>query len=456
MMIKTPRHMAVEILNRVEEEGAYAEPLLDASLSCARETKLQDRRLITQIVYGTLRMRGHLDWIIERLYRGKFDSMDVSIKNILRTGLYQLLFTEKIPDFAIVDEAVEITKKMHRRGSGLVNAILRNFIRKKDQIAYPEIGKDPALNISIVHSHPLWMVKKWIEMFGVEETAALCKANNQIPPAAVRVNTLKTTRERTKEELSQHGFEVKETAFSPDGLIISNPAMSARETDSYASGRIQFQDEASQLIARLVSPKPGENVFDICAGMGGKTTHLAAIMENRGSILALDISEKKIAALCKNVKRLDVAIVDKHVGDAREKPGKAFAESFDRILVDAPCTGLGTLRRNPEIKWRALPADAEKCSVLQKAILGNAAPYLKRGGSLIYSTCTITEEENEEVIEDFTNRHPDFICIRPPDTINSSLVDDHGYFRSYPHRHGTDGFFGAVLVKGMEGEKQND
>ena len=449
MMIKTPRHMAVEILNRVEEEGAYAEPLLDASLSGHPQTKLPDRRLITEIVYGTLRMSGHLDWVIERLYRGKLNTMDVSIKNILRTGLYQLLFTERIPDFAIVDEAVEITKKMRRAGSGLVNAILRNFIRKKDQIAYPEIGKDPAHHISIVHSHPLWMVKKWIEMFGVEETAALCKANNQVPPVTVRVNTLKTTRERTKEELSQLGFEVKETIFSPDGLIISNPTMSVRETDCYTSGRIQYQDEASQLIARLVSPKPGENVLDICAGMGGKTTHLAAIMENRGSILALDISKKKSDALCKNLSKLDASIVDAQVGDAREKPGKAALESFDRILIDAPCTGFGTLRRNPEIKWRTFPEDAEKCSILQKAILENAAPYIKRGGSLIYSTCTITKEETEEVIEDFTNRHPDFICNHPPDAINSSLVDDRGYFRSYPHRHGTDGFFGAVLVKDM-------
>jgi len=448
--------MAVEILDRVEEEGAYAEPLLDASLSGHPQTKLEDRRLITEIVYGTLRMRGQLDWVIECLYRGKFNAMDVSISNILRTGLYQLLFTERIPDFAIVDEAVEITKKIHRRGSGLVNAILRNFIRKKDQIQYPEIEKDPAHHISIVHSHPLWMVKKLIEMFGVEETTAFCKANNQIPPITVRVNTLKTTRERTKKELSQHGFEVKETAFSPDGLIVSNRTTSVRETDAHTSGRIQVQDDASQLIGRLVSPKPGERVLDLCAGMGGKTAHLAAIMKNHGSILAIDISKKQIDALSKNLKRLDVTIVDTHMGDAREKPGKAFVESFDRVLIDAPCTGLGTLRRNPEIKWRALPADADKCSVLQKAILENAAPYLKRGGSLIYSTCTITGEENEEVIEDFTNRHPDFICIRPPDTINLSLVDDHGYFRSYPHRHGTDGFFGAVLCKRHGGGKRND
>jgi 16S rRNA (cytosine967-C5)-methyltransferase len=453
MMIKTPRHIAVEILNRVEEEGAYAEPLLDASLSAHPQMKIEDRRLITEIVYGTLRMRGNLDWVIGHIYRGKFDAMDMSIRNILRTALYQMLFTERIPDFAIVNEAVEITKKMRGRGSGLVNAILRNFIRKKDQIPYPEIRKDPAHHISIVHSHPLWMVKQWIEMFGIEETAALCRANNQVPPVTVRVNTLRTTRKRTKEELSQHGFEVNETVFSPDGLSISNRHTSVRETDCYASGGIQVQDEASQLIARLVSPQPGENVLDLCAGMGGKTAHLAAVMENRGSILALDISRKKIDALCKNVSRLNAVIVDAQVRDAREKPGKAFFERFDRILIDAPCTGLGTLRRNPEIKWRTLPADAEKCSLLQKAILESAAACLKKGGYLIYSTCTITQEENEAVIEDFTNRHPDFICNRPPDEINSVLVDDHGYFRSYPHHHGTDGFFGAVLVKDMQMEK---
>lgn len=454
--MKTPRHMAVDILDRVEEEGAYAEPLLDASLLAHPQMKIQDRRLITEIVYGTLRMRGRLDWIIEHLYKGTFDAMDVSIKNILRTGLYQLLFTERIPDFAIVDEAVGITRKMRRRGSGLVNAVLRNFIRKKDQIPYPEMGRDPAYHISVVHSHPLWMVRKWIEIFGVDETAALCRANNQVPPVTVRVNTLRTTRKRTEEELSQHGFEVSETFFSPDGLSISNRPVSVRETDCYASGGIQVQDEASQLIARLVSPQPGENVLDLCAGMGGKTAHLAALMENRGSILALDIGKGKIDALCKNVSRLHAAIVDAQVGDARERPGKAFFGSFDRILIDAPCTGLGTLRRNPEIKWRTLPADAGKCSFLQKAILENAAHYLKRGGSLVYSTCTITREENEAVIDDFTSRHPDFICNRPPDEINSVLVDDHGYFRSYPHRHGTDGFFGAVLARRMEGKKQND
>lgn len=452
-MNKTPRHSAVEILNRVEEQGAFAEPLLDAYLSGNLQINIHDRRLITQLVYGTLRMRGYLDWIIGRFYRRKSISMDVVIKNILRTGLYQLLFTERIPYFAIVDEAVEITKKIHPAGSGLVNAILRNAIRKKDEIVYPDIEKDPSHHISIVHSHPLWMVNKWIDLFGVEEAAALCKANNEIPPATVRVNTLKTTRERTMEELSQFGFDAKVTTYSPDGLTISKPSMPIRDTTCYSAGHIQVQDEASQLIVRLVDPKPGDNIIDICAGVGGKTTHLAAMMNNRGSITALDINTEKIESLRINAKRLGVTIVDTYVGDARKKPENTFFERFDKILIDAPCSGLGTLRRNPEIKWRTTPEDVNKCSILQKALLECAARYLKDGGSLIYSTCTITPEENEAVIEDFIVRHRNFICIHPSDTIHLSLVDERGYFRSYPHRHGTDGFFGAVLVKNIHGRK---
>jgi len=223
--------------------------------------------------------------------------------------------------------------------------------------------------------------------------------------------------------------------------------MSVRGTTCYTAGHIQLQDEASHLIARLVDPIEGENVLDLCAGTGGKATHLAALMDNRGSITAVDISIRKLEALRKNARRLGVTIVDTQAGDARQKPGEAFHETFDKILVDAPCSGLGTLRRNPEIKWRSSPEDVTKCAALQKAILDNAAPYLKKGGSLIYSTCTIMPEENEEVIEEFISLHRNFICISPPDTIDSRVIDERGYFQAYPHRHGTDGFFGAVLRK---------
>ena len=447
MVMKTPRHLCVEILNRVEEHGAFAEPLIDACLSRNLALHIYDRRLITQIVYGTLRMRGRLDWVINQLYRGTYISMDLCIKNILRTGIYQMLYTERIPDFAIVDEAVEITKKMHPAGAGLVNAILRNVVRKKDTLVYPEMEKDPSLHVSIVYSHPLWLVKKWIDMFGIEDTAALCRANNEIPPVTLRVNTLKTTREKAREELSQDGTNVKPSVFSPDGLIISNPVMSIRDTAPFKAGHIQLQDEASQLIARLVDPKEGENVLDLCAGSGGKTTHLAALMDNRGSITAIDIRKKNLESLRKNAQRLGVTIVDTQVRDVSQKPEKALQEAFDKILVDAPCSGLGTLRRNPEIKWRLSLDDVTNCAALQKTILDNAASYVKKGGSLIYSTCTITPEENEDVVEEFISLHRNFICVRPPDTIDSRVVDDQGYLRSYPHRHGADGFFGAVLRK---------
>ena len=447
MVMKTPRHLCVEILNRVEEHGAFAEPLIDACLSRNLALHIYDRRLITQIVYGTLRMRGRLDWVINQLYRGTYISMDLCIKNILRTGIYQMLYTERIPDFAIVDEAVEITKKMHPAGAGLVNAILRNVVRKKDVITYPEMEKDPSLYISIVHSHPLWLVKKWIDIFGIEDTAVLCRANNEIPPVSLRVNTLKTTREKAREELSQDGTDVRLSVFSPDGLIVSNPVMSIRDTKLFKAGHIQLQDEASQLIARLVDPKGGENVLDLCAGSGGKTMHLAALMENRGSIMAVDILKKKLESLRENAGRLGVAIVGTKVRDARQKPAEALHETFDKILVDAPCSGLGTLRRNPEIKWRLSPGDVTKSALLQKVIMDNAAPCVKKGGSLIYSTCTIMPEENEGVIEEFLSLHKDFICIRPPDAIDSRVVDDRGYLRSSPHQHGADGFFGAVLSK---------
>ena len=441
---KTSRHIAVEILNRIEQTGAFAEPLLDALLS-RFPVNLHDRRLLTNIVYGTLRMRGRLDWIIGQLYRGNLMDMEIGVKNILRMGLYQIMFTDRIPGFAIVDEAVKITKKLHPAGSGLVNAILRNAIRKRNEIVYPEMEQDPSLFISSVHSHPLWLVKRWIEVFSIEETIAICAANNEIPPFTLRVNRWKTTRDKTIEEMHRDSFNVRATDLSPDGVVLTNPTIPPREIPSYQMGHISVQDEASQLIAYLVAPKAGEAVLDICAGAGGKTTHLAEIMNNQGSILALDISSQKIRSLRDTAKRLGITIVDTLVGDATYNLGEAFQEKFDRVLVDAPCSGLGTLRRNPEIKWRISPEDVKNFASLQKCLLKNAASYVKKGGRLIYSTCTIMPEENEDVIEDFLSHHGGFRCMQPTGIIGGQLVDDRGFFRTDPSHHGTDGFFAAVL-----------
>ena len=439
--------MAVDILNCIEEKGAFSEPLLDAFLSRNDMTNIHDRRLLTEIVYGTLRMRGRLDWTIRQLYRGNFVLMQTGIKNILRTAMYQLCFTDRIPAFAIVDEAVEITKKRYPAGSGLVNAILRNTLRKKDEISFPEIEKDPALHTSVLYSHPLWLVERWIKRFGIDETIALCKANNDVPPYTLRVNRLKTTRNRVAEDLLHDASDVRTTIYSPDGLIISHPAVSIRETASYKSGHIHVQDEASQLIACLVDPKPGDIILDVCAGTGGKTTHLAEIMKNRGRIVAIDVNDRKRESLRLSAARQRITIIDARWGDATQDMGNDFHEAFDRVLIDAPCSGFGTLRRNPEIKWRLYEKTLKESASLQKKILDRSALYVKKGGMIVYSTCTIEQEENEGNIEYFLSRHRDFHQIRPPETIISSIVDEKKCFKTYPHRHGMDGFFGAVLEK---------
>lgn len=446
-MKTNPRFIAVDILNRIDETGSFAEPILASHLSRNIFNNIHDRRLLTQLVYGTLRMRGHLDWIIQRLYSGRLKSMDVGIKNILRTALYQLMFTDRIPEFAAVDEAVKITKKRYPGRTGLVNAILRNAIRKKDEFEYPDIDKNPSSHISIVHSHPLWLVEKWTEIFGAGETLEICKTNNENPPFTIRVNRLKTDRDELLKTLSADGFSVQPAELSPDGIILSNPPVSVRETKYHKMGHIQIQDEASQLISHLVNPKPGEKIMDICAGVGGKTTHMAEMVQNNANILALDISHKKIGALKEMSERLGVTIIDTLVGDATSEPEKTLHGKFDRVLVDAPCSGLGTLRRNPEIKWRMLPKDLKSFPPLQKKILNSAGRYLKMGGVLIYSTCTIMPEENEEVVETFLTDNPDFERIHPPASIISKMTDNEGFFRTYPHHHGTDGFFGAVLLK---------
>lgn len=447
MQNPSPRQIAVDILNRVEDHGAFAEPLLDAMLSRDGPAHVQDRRLLTHVVYGTLRMRGRLDCMIGQLYTGDFARMETGIKNILRTAIYQMLFTDRIPEFAIVNEAVEISKKTHPAASGLVNAILRNAIRRKDAFRYPEINTEPALHISALYSHPLWMVERWIRVFGIDETVAICRANNDIPPYAVRVNQMKKKREQVAGELTRDGFEVKLTGFSPDGLIIIDSPIPLRETTLYKSGYVRIQDEASQLIAYVIDPKPGDAILDVCAGTGGKATHLAEILGNQGHIVALDINQGKIKSLRETAIDQEFPSIDAQWADATADLGEAFHETFDRVLVDAPCSGLGTLRRNPELKWSTSERTPKEFNALQKKILKRSARYVRKGGVIIYSTCTVTPEENEEIIDDFINHHREFRQTRPSKMIHSSMIDDREHFRTHTHRHDMDGFFAATLIK---------
>jgi 16S rRNA (cytosine967-C5)-methyltransferase len=444
-MKKTIRHQAVEILNSVLQSHAFAGELLDTTLDEQALSGTADGRLLTHLVYGVLRMQGHLDWIISQLYHGDYAKMDESVKNILRTGLYQLKFSDRLPAFAVVDEAVKIAKKITPAADGLTNAVLRSYLRNTDKIVFPSLEKNPAEHIAALYSHPLWLVKLWLNFFGREETIALCKANNELPPLTLRVNTLKISRLALEENLKSEDFSCTPTPFSPDGINLPDPPRPIQKTIFFKDGFLRLQDEAAQLISYLVSPHSGEMLLDVCAGSGGKSGHLAALMKNEGRILALDRDAEKIAQLKKDASRMGVSIIETKQADLNLPVSPEYIEKFDHVLVDAPCSGVGTLRRNPEIKWRLTAADLNTLSKNQMTILSNASVAVKKGGRLIYCTCSVLSNENDDVIRQFLTHNPQFTIETLSTAISDILMDNRGFFRTYPHRHHMDGFFGAVL-----------
>jgi 16S rRNA (cytosine967-C5)-methyltransferase len=366
----------------------------------------------------------------------------------MRLGVYQLLFLTKVPPFAAVNESAKLAELYGGKGKvGFINANLRAVDRGRDKIEYPDIERDTELHISVVYSHPLWMVKRWVKTFGVKATIDLCQSNNETPPLTIRTNTLKTSRQELFHELEMNVKEISLTPCSSDGLQIRG-ASDITALSSFEKGLFQVQDEASQLVAHIVAPNPGERVLDACSAPGGKTTHLAQLMENRGEIFALDINSSRLALLGENCKRLGITNVKAFKKDALLPLG--FSEKFNRILVDAPCSGMGVLKRNPDSKWKKNEEDIDPLKRLQLSILNSLAYCLKEDGVLVYSTCTVTPEENEEVIDDFLANHPEFAL----DSISGvfpasccSLVDNRGFFKSYPHLHDMDGFFAARLRK---------
>ncbi len=446
-MKKTIRHHAVDILNTVAGGQAFAGDLLDACLDELNLSATADGRLLTHLVYGVLRHQGHLDWILIKLYRGHYAKMEESVKNILRTGLYQLKFSDRLPAFAVVDEAVKIAKKIAPAADGLINAVLRSYLRNTDKIAFPAPEKNPTEYIAAFYSHPLWLVKSWLSIFGQDETIALCRENNELPPLTLRANTLKISRSALQEKLAAEDFSCEPTRLAPDGLNLTEAPRPVQKTVFFKEGLLRLQDEAAQLVSHLVQPESGANVLDACAGSGGKTTHLAALMQNRGRIVALDRDADKIAQLKKDALRMGVSIVDAQTADLGKPLPSAFSKQFDHVLVDAPCSGTGTLRRNPEIKWRLKTTDIPAFSKSQQIILSHAADAVKKGGHLIYCTCSLLAAENDDVVRQFLADRTDFTVEPPAKSISGLPTDSRGFLRIYPQRHAMDGFFGAILKR---------
>jgi len=443
------RELALMVLRAVEEEGAFANIALNRVLEKYRPGKL-DRAFTTELAYGTLRSLNTLDWILGHFVKKPLQSQSPAIRNILRLGVYQLLFMEKVPPSAACNEGAELAKKYGHLGSvKFVNGVLRSVSRRHGEINYPSLSHNPLEHISLRYSHPAWMVERWLAEFGPEETIELCRANNKPAPNTIRTNTLKITRARLVERLRGEGLTVSETVYAPEGLVIEG-FYSLGSLPSFQEGLFQVQDESSMLASRALMPSPGSFVIDACSAPGGKTTHLAQLMENRGFILALEIHTHKLSLIRENCQRLGIDIVECREGDARNLPEELNGLA-DFVLVDAPCSGLGVLRRRPDARWRIKPEDLPAIVKLQAEILESASRCVKDGGVLVYSTCTLLREENMGQVENFLAGHPEFVLedLSPflPGALDQEGTLTEGYLQIYPHRHGMDGFFIARLRK---------
>jgi len=445
----TARELALQVLRAVEEDGAYANLALNQVLERYRPGKL-DRAFATELTYGTLRTRNTLDWVLGQFVKKPLTSQTIALRNILRLGVYQLMCMDRVPPSAACNEGAEMARRHGHPGSvKFVNGVLRNVARQIKEIKFPQLADDPIAHISLRYSHPAWLVEGWLARFGPEETISLCRANNEPAPNTVRTNTLKLTRAELAGRLREDGLAARETAYAPEGLNIEG-FFSLNALGAFQEGLFQIQDESSMLAGRALMPRPGARVLDVCGAPGGKTTHLAELMENRGEILAVDIHPHKIALIEENCRRLGINIVEALAMDAERLP-EQLDEWADFILVDAPCTGLGVLRRRPDARWRKEPGQIPAIARLQAGILKSAARCLKKKGVLVYSTCTITREENLRQVEDFLSRHPDFSLedLSPflPVGLDEQGTMRSGYLEILPHRHGMDGFFISRMRK---------
>ena len=439
MAAQTARELALQVLQEVFSGGAYANLALSKHLN---ENHLLpvDRRFATELVYGTVKSCGTLDWMLSHYVKRPLSQTDPLVVNILRLGIYQLYFLDKIPASAAVNEAVNQARKLaHPGASGFVNAVLRSALREPEKVRYPNLSKDPARHIALKEYHPEWLVKHWIELIGKEETLELCRFNNAQPPLSLRTNTLRISRDELLQKLKLAEVEATLSALAPEGILCHR--LSVEPLQFLREGLCQAQDESSMLVSHVVDPQPGEFVIDACAAPGGKSTHLAALMHNRGRVLSCDIHRHKINLIEENSRRLGIEIIESRLQDSTQLH-QEYNNQADRVLVDAPCSGLGVLRRRPDARWRKEDS-LRQLPDLQKAILLSAARCVKPGGILVYSTCTLEDAENSAIVNNFLESGMDFslesaggkLPVPRPETL----------LTLWPQRDGVDGFFIARL-----------
>ena len=461
--MKNSRDLALQILSRVEADNAYINVLLDTELQKASSLDPRDKSLITELVYGVVRWQRCLDWYLDQVCKKPMRKTKPWLRHILRIGGYQLLMLDKIPPSAAINESVKLAGKYHKKiglpvkiTKGVVNAVLRQLDRSRETLKTPETISNAEKRLSVQYSYPEWMVRRWIQRLGVERTEEVCRIQNQPPLLTLRVNTLKTSCSDVQQQLIQ---EVKTLTPLPGDLpgfaLSGHPPIS--ELACFRQGECTLQNASSMLVSLILDPKPWENILEACSGSGIKTTHIGELMKNRGKITAVDLYEKKLQRLQDNCRRLGITIVQTYCGDMTtfiDLPAFHFQNDrgFHRVLVDAPCSGLGVLRKHPEAKWTKHVSQIKELQQLQLRLLTHAVTLLHPNkGVLVYSTCTTEPEENEEVISKFLRSNPEF-RITPPHSYLSQefhqYITGDGFLRIEPPQEYLDGFFCARLERG--------
>ncbi|NLW16337.1 MAG: 16S rRNA (cytosine(967)-C(5))-methyltransferase RsmB [Firmicutes bacterium] len=434
--MNTPRGKALQAITAVLEEGAYSHLAINRALQGANAT---DAAFIKQLVYGTLTYRRSIDYLLAQWLTRPLSSLTAAIRNVLRLGLYQILYLD-VPDHAAVNESVKLAHQVGHKGvAGLVNAVLRRAVRSKAALPWP--NTDSAVyDLSIRYSFPEWMVRRWLKRFSRAETEALCAAHNAFPGTDLRVNTLRTTADDLLRELQDLGVEANKHPRVANSLQVG--PVSLPNLPALQAGRCTVQGAASTLVGQVVEPQPGQLVYDVCAAPGGKALHLAELMQDRGRVVALDVHAKRLGLVREAAERMQIGSVETRCVDATKLSSYEW-ELADRVLVDAPCSGLGVIRRKPDIRWHRKEEAIAELAALQLKIISEAAPLVKPGGVLVYSVCSTEPEETTAVVAHFLKEHPDFQPAPWPGQLAEVWEKEvhNGCLYTYPHRHNLDGFF---------------
>ncbi len=439
------RALAFSAIQRVEAEKAYTDIVLSHLLS--GDLSHRDKAFLSELVRGTIRWKKNLDWIVDQLLRTN-NEVPEQLRWILWLGLYQIRFMSRVPNFAAVNESVTLVKKfVGQKWAGVVNGVLRSFIRNPTGIKYPTMNSNPVKSLALRKSFPEWLIKRWINQIGIEETKQLCDAFNEAPSLSVRINSLRTNAEAFEDLLHQRKIEYKKSIVRDFYVLKKSPF--DLQTELLDAGLITIQDESAGLPGLLLDPRPGEIIFDLCAAPGGKSFHSAELANDSAKIVSGDINISRIDLLKKTKIRLGIYSVQLVAADAKHFP----AALADKVLLDAPCSGLGVIRKKPDLRWRKSEGGIRELVFLQRKLLEEAARLLKPGGHLIYSTCTMAPEENKDMIHEFLQNNPQFKIPLTLNRLIPKVVTSDGFIKTWPHRHNMDGSFAAIMVKKQESEK---